>query len=80
MSESSSSSESLLEMAERHVREGTMRVERQRQILVEMERDNHPHAAETAQKILATLENSLRLSHAQLDELRASQGIRRASS
>jgi hypothetical protein len=58
--------ESLPEMAERYVREGTIRVERQRQIQAEMERDNHPPAAETAQRILATTEISLRLSRAHL--------------
>ncbi|WP_207540697.1 hypothetical protein [Sabulicella rubraurantiaca] len=52
--------EDSLAQAERHVREGEERVTRQRAIVEELERDNHPEAAAlgraTLETFLATLE------------------------
>lgn len=54
-------SESDLQTARRHVREGEARVLRQEAIVSEMHRDNHPHAAALAELILRTMQESLRL-------------------
>ena len=53
--------ETPLEMGERHVAEGEVRIARQREIVEEMDRDNHPNAAATARRVLAVMEDSLRL-------------------
>jgi hypothetical protein len=42
-------------MAERHVAEGEVRVERQRQIILKMDQDHHLAAATTARALLKTL-------------------------
>jgi hypothetical protein len=59
--------ETPLAQAERHVAEGEQRLARQRSILEQMERDKHPGAAEQARKVLAVMEQSLRLSQQHLE-------------
>lgn len=66
--------ESPLALAERHVRDGELRVERQRRILEEMRRDNHPRAEKMAEKLLLTLERSLETYRVHLEELRTYKG------
>jgi len=66
--------ESLLALAERHVRDGEMRVEKQRRILEEMRRDNHPRAEKMAQKLLVSLERALQNYRSHLQELRVPRG------
>ncbi len=67
--------ESKLDMAERHVREGTECVERQKAIVDELERDGHRERAEEARKLLSTLEESLRLAEYGLCRERREAGI-----
>ena len=52
-------SETPLVTARRRVAEGEARCARQAEILREMIADNHPHAAEMAKRVLATLEDTL---------------------
>jgi hypothetical protein len=68
-----------LEMAERHVVEAEARIERQKQIIAEMERDNHPEAAERARDLMATFCRTIELMRAHLAELRASNRALRNS-
>ncbi|MDO9713761.1 hypothetical protein [Paracraurococcus lichenis] len=51
--------ETPLEMARRHVAEGEARCVRQAEILREMIADGHPEAARIAEKLLATLTDTL---------------------
>jgi hypothetical protein len=60
-------SESKLEMAKRHVREGRERVAHQRAILEHLERDGHQEAAREARELLSTLGESLRLAEESLE-------------
>ena len=62
--------ETPLEMGVRHVAEGEVRIARQRKIVEEMDRDNHPNAAATARRVLAVMEDPLRLLRQHLDMLR----------
>jgi hypothetical protein len=55
------SHEITLAKAKRHVVEGEQRVTRQRAIIVEMDRDDHPNAAIVARELLGTLDTSLDL-------------------
>jgi hypothetical protein len=48
-----------LDQARRHVAEAEARIARQHEILREMQADNHPKAAEAAQRVLATMEITL---------------------
>ncbi|TDH58731.1 hypothetical protein E2C06_31075 [Dankookia rubra] len=59
MTDSAGQPETPLEMAQRHVAESEARCARQTEILREMITDNHPHAAEVAQRLLVTLEDTL---------------------
>lgn len=68
-----SGGEDVLAMAERHVREGEARISRQEEIIAEMDRDNHPHAAEMGRKLLATYREFLRLSREHLEAERAAR-------
>ena len=63
--------ETPLAQAERHVREGEARVARQREIVAEMEKDNHPYAAEMARTLLDTLLRTLELEKQHLEIERA---------
>jgi hypothetical protein len=65
-----SSQETPLEQAQRHVLEGEQRVARQRAIIEEMDRDEHPAVAAQARHVLETLEETLRLSRQHLDEIK----------
>ena len=62
--------ESSLAQAERHVREGMKRVERQANLVVRFTRAGRQREAKEAQKLLSTLEESLRLAQAHLRRLR----------
>lgn len=64
-----------LAMAERHVREFEANVARQRVILDEMIREDHPTEAEQAKAALATYEDSLRLAHEHLRMEREARGL-----
>ncbi len=66
--------ETPLETAEQHVRDARERVRRQRQILSDMERDDHPRAAELARQTLIIFEENLRLAHEHLELERAHWG------
>jgi len=66
--------ETTLEMAERHVHEMTARVARQRELLAEMIRDNHPRAAQMAQVVLDTMITTLDLAIEHRDCLRSQGG------
>ena len=68
--------ETPLEMARRHVAESEARCAQQAEVLREMIADNHPHAAEVAKRLLATLEDTLDLMRERLEieEARASGG------
>ena len=57
-------------MAERHVAEGEARIRRQREIVEEMDRDNHPDAAAMGRRTLAVMEQTLRVLRQHLDLLR----------
>lgn len=59
-------SESPLEAADRHVREGEERVAKQRTLIAELERDNHPTLLPVARALLAELEAALRWSQENL--------------
>jgi hypothetical protein len=48
-------------MARRHVGEFEQRVERQKQLIAELERDGHTNMLASAHKLLTTLEDSLRI-------------------
>lgn len=67
-------SESKLEVAERHVREGRERVAHQRATLEHLERDGHQEAAREARELLSTLEVSLRLAEEGLEREREEAG------
>lgn len=54
-----STSETELEMAQRHVAKGRALVERQQHILAELRRDGHP--TESAERLLADLEHTQHL-------------------
>lgn len=68
------SAESPIAMAERHVREGERRIERQRQLIAELERDKHIATADHARRVLAVLQESQRLARAHLELERAHYG------
>ena len=59
--------ESPLEMARRHVAEAEIRIEQQRRLVEEMERDNYPRAAEMARKTLQIMEETLAISREHLE-------------
>jgi hypothetical protein len=65
--------ETPLEMARRHVAQSEARIARQRKILAEMQADNHPTAADAAQRVLATMETTLAImrDHLRLEEERS---------
>ena len=64
--------ETALEMAQRHVTEGHKRVERQQQVVREMDLHRHPEAAKRARETLALFEENLRLAieHLQIERAR----------
>jgi len=66
--------EDSLGQAERHVRKGEERVRRQTEILADLERDNHPRLAQEAKKVLAVLEETLRLSREHLHREQGERG------
>ena len=59
-------SESVLEMAERHVAEADRHVEHQRQLIEVLIRDKHERMLEHARKVLELLEQSRKLARAHL--------------
>jgi|KBSSwiStaDraftv2_1062776.scaffolds.fasta_scaffold3397613_1 hypothetical protein len=64
------SDETPLEMGERHVAEGGVRIARQNEIVDEMDRDDHPAAAARGRRVLATMERTLRVLRQHLKILR----------
>lgn len=68
--------ESPLAMSERHVREGEQRVARQERLVAELDHEGHPEMALQAQKLLETLQDTLRLSREHLAIERGSQSNR----
>jgi hypothetical protein len=64
-----------LAMAERHVREGEVRVARQLVIIEEMDRDNHPEAAAMGRVVLVTLQATLDLMRRHLRTEREARGL-----
>ena len=64
-----------LAMAERHVREGEVRVARQLVIIEEMDRDNHPEAAAMGRVVLVTLQATLDLMRGHLRMEREARGL-----
>ena len=58
------------EQAQRHVLEGEERVARQRALIEEMDRDEHPVVADQARRILETMEQTLRLSRQHLEAIK----------
>jgi hypothetical protein len=69
--------EAKLARAEHHVREGMRRVERQAALVVRLAMAGRRREAEEAQKLLATLEESLRLAQEHLRKLREAARLRR---
>lgn len=63
--------ESGLAQAERHVQENAVRIARQRTMLAEMNRDNHPQAAAIALRVLETMLETQRLAlqHLEIEKL-----------
>jgi hypothetical protein len=59
--------ESPLSQAQRHVLENEQRVARQRDIIAEMDRDEHPKVAAKARRLLETMEETLRLARQHLE-------------
>jgi hypothetical protein len=66
--------ETEVEAAPRHVAEGEVRVELQREIVAEMERDGHPAALLAARKVLGTLLKTLDLMRQDLERKIAATG------
>ncbi len=62
--------ETPLEKGERHVAEAEMRIARQNQIIAELDRDDHPHAAARARRVLAVMEQTLQVLRQHLKILR----------
>jgi hypothetical protein len=58
-------------MAERHVREGEERVQRQQAVIARLSADNQLEAAQRAQSVLRNMKRSLALSVEHLQRLRA---------
>jgi uncharacterized coiled-coil protein SlyX len=56
--------------AEERLAQHEARVARQEQIIVEMDRDNHPKAAAVGRTVLATLQKSLALCRGHVEALR----------
>ena len=67
--------EDALARAERHVREAEEHVAHLVGIVEELDRDNHPEAADRARKVLATLRQSLKLSRDHLRREREGRGL-----
>ncbi|MBV8096558.1 MAG: hypothetical protein JO110_25615 [Acetobacteraceae bacterium] len=67
--------EDALARAERHVREAERHVARLAEIVDEMDRDHHPHAAAMARTLLATLQESLQLMREHLRLERQTRGL-----
>lgn len=67
-----SPSETVLDLAQRHLSEAEARTERQRQIIAEMERDNHFEAARRARDLLATFCQTVKALRAHIANLQAS--------
>ena len=63
-------SETPLEMCERHLAEGEVRVARQEAILKVLARHKHQGAAATARRVLGTLQESLRLARLHTERLK----------
>ena len=59
-------SDHVLEMAERHVREGEQRVLRQMELIAELESAGHHDTARIARELLATLTKTLNIARAHL--------------
>ena len=57
-------------VAERHVREAEARIARQREIIVEMDRDKHPQAAKVGRELLNTLLQSLDVAKQHVERLK----------
>jgi hypothetical protein len=53
--------ETILEVAQRHVREGATRLARQEEIVSELDRENFPEAADLGRVVLKTMRCSLDL-------------------
>ena len=70
-------SEDPVAMAERHVREGEIRIARQEQIIAEMARDNHPEAERVGHVVLEQFQRTLALMREHLESLRIGAGPRR---
>lgn len=61
--------EAEIEIAQRHVREGTKRVARMVEIIDEMDRHNHPKTAATGRSVLETMRVALDLAKRHLIRL-----------
>jgi hypothetical protein len=66
--------DSKLAQAERYVREGKKHVEHQRTVIARFEMGGHRGSARMAQKVLSTLEKSLRLAEEDLRQEREKAG------
>jgi hypothetical protein len=53
--------ETILEVAQLHVREGAIRLARQEEIVSELDRENYPEAADLGRVVLTTMRCSLDL-------------------
>ena len=67
-------SESKLEIAERHVVEGEMRIARQRELVAKMERGGHELTAAEARIAVSVMETTLELMRDHLRKERGKQG------
>jgi hypothetical protein len=63
--------ETLLEMAERHVREGERHVANQREVIVHLAA--HGHSTELAKRLLKNLEELLLMHRQHLDRIKAGE-------
>jgi hypothetical protein len=69
--------EPTLAQAERHVREGMKRVERQAALVVRLAMEGYRQEAKKAQELLSVLEESLRLAQEHLRKLREAARLKR---
>ena len=58
------------EMAARHIAESEVRIARQKKLIEEMDRDDHPDAASRGRQVLAVFEETLRVLRRHAETLR----------
>ena len=74
-------SETPVEQARRHIREGEARIQRQIELLAELERDGHYEAARRARELLSTMTETLAVArrHLETEQQLQARGVRERS-